>query len=171
LDNSFDFVFTLGVLHHLPDTQSAIDKCVLKVKPGGYFFVYLYYALDNRNFLFRTLFWISNIIRMFVSKTPSTVKKIICDILAFTVYLPMISLSRLFLLCGFHKVAHSIPLSYYMNKSISIIRNDSLDRFGTPLEKRFTKEEIKKMMINSGLEDIVFSNSEPYWHVLGRRPD
>ena len=54
-DNSFDFVFSLGVLHHIPDTQNAMSKCVHKVKPGGFFLVYLYYSLDNRGVLFRSI--------------------------------------------------------------------------------------------------------------------
>ena len=27
-DNSFDLVFSLGVLHHIPDTEAAMKKCV-----------------------------------------------------------------------------------------------------------------------------------------------
>ena len=40
---------------------------------------------------------------------------------------------------------------------------DSLDRFGTKLEKRFTKNEIRNMLLNSGFVDILFSNNTPYW--------
>ena len=40
---------------------------------------------------------------------------------------------------------------------------DSLDRFGTKLEKRFTKKEIKKMLSKVGFKDIKFSNNTPYW--------
>ena len=44
---------------------------------------------------------------------------------------------------------------------------DTLDRFGTKLEKRFTKAEISLMMIKSGLSDIEFSNSTPFWVAIG----
>jgi hypothetical protein len=47
------------------------------------------------------------------------------------------------------------------------MRTDALDRFGTKLEHRYSKLEIKKMMENSGLENIVFSNSIPFWVALG----
>ena len=47
------------------------------------------------------------------------------------------------------------------------MRTDSRDRFGTPLEKRFTKEEIYKMMIQSGLEKINFKNDAPFWTAIG----
>ena len=42
------------------------------------------------------------------------------------------------------------------------MKTDSRDRFGTPLEKRFTKIEIEKMMIESGLESIRFSDNFPF---------
>jgi ubiquinone/menaquinone biosynthesis C-methylase UbiE len=38
-----------------------------------------------------------------------------------------------------------------------------LDRFGTKLEKRYTKQEIKKMLKNAGFKNIRFSNNTPYW--------
>ena len=40
---------------------------------------------------------------------------------------------------------------------------DSLDRFGTKLEKRFTKNEIKNMLLKAGFVDIMFSKNTPYW--------
>jgi hypothetical protein len=47
------------------------------------------------------------------------------------------------------------------------MRTDSRDRFGTPLEQRFTREEIYSMMISAGLTDIKFSDQAPYWCVVG----
>ena len=44
---------------------------------------------------------------------------------------------------------------------------DALDRFGTKLEKRYTKEEIIIMMKESNLEKISFSDREPFWVALG----
>ena len=55
------------------------------------------------------------------------------------------------------------------NKSFNIVRNDALDRFGTPLEQRFSKKEITEMMENAGLEDLLFSDFTPYWHVTGKK--
>ena len=52
-DNSADFGYSLGVLHHIPDTQRGIDECARKLKPGAPLLVYLYYAFDNRPRWFR----------------------------------------------------------------------------------------------------------------------
>lgn len=167
---SFDFVFSLGVLHHVPDTRAAVRKCVEMVKPGGYFMVYLYYSLDNRGALYKLIFNMSIIFRLIISKLPSGLKKFVCDIIAFLVYLPFVGLAGLFKALGASKFYKKIPLSYYLGKSLNIIRNDALDRFGTPLEQRFSKKEITEMMTAAGLGDIVFSDNEPYWHAVGRKP-
>jgi len=169
-DNSFDFVYSLGVLHHLPDTASAIIKCVNKTKKNGYFLVYLYYDLDNRNALYKMIFNLSSLIRFTVSKLPSYLKKIICDFLAILLYMPFVFTSRILnKFSMLRKFIHYVPLSYYIDKSFYIIRNDCLDRFGTPLENRFSKNEIQEMLKSAGLIDIVFSDRSPYWHAIGRK--
>ncbi|MBD0295488.1 MAG: methyltransferase domain-containing protein, partial [Flavisolibacter sp.] len=169
-DESFDFVYSLGVLHHIPDTFKALQACVDKVKKGGYFFTYLYYNLDNRGYLFRSLFNLSTVLRRAVSKLPAKPKRLVCDTLAVGLYMPFITFSRLLKVMGVQEsIRKKIPLFGYENKSFYIIRNDSLDRFGTPLEQRFTKNEIQQMMEKAGLEEITFSNNIPYWHVVGRK--
>ena len=168
-DNSFDFVFSLGVLHHIPDTQNAMQQTVAKLRPGGHFLVYLYYALDNKGFLFKTIFYLSNLIRLVVCGLPAGLKKFTCDLLAIVFYLPFVLVSKVVFALFGEKAIKNIPLSFYHNKSWNIIRNDSLDRFGTPLEQRFSKVEITEMMENCGLVDIVFSENTPFWHAVGRK--
>src|SRR5437762_7021836 len=54
-DASMDFGYSLGVLHHVPDTQAGLDACVRKLKPGAPFLIYLYYAFDNRPWWFKVI--------------------------------------------------------------------------------------------------------------------
>ena len=49
------------------------------------------------------------------------------------------------------------------------MQTDALDRFGTRLEKRFTKEEIKRMMEEAGLQDVRFNDGPPYWVAVGTK--
>lgn len=169
-NESFDFVYSIGVLHHIPDTFRAMQACVEKVKRGGYFFTYLYYDLDGRGILFRSLYKFSNIFRLGICKLRQKPKKAVCDVLAVTVYMPLILSNRLLKFLGVgKKIRSKIPLYGYENKSFYIIRNDSLDRFGTPLEQRFTKKQILQMMEQAGLSEITFSNNIPFWHAVGKR--
>jgi SAM-dependent methyltransferase len=169
-DGHFDFGYSLGVLHHIPDTPKALNDSVKKIKSGGYFLLYLYYSLDNRSIFFKLLFHFSNAIRWVVSKLPAKPKKLVCDVLAVILYLPFVALCRLLKLFGVaENYRKFIPLQAYEDQSFYIIRNDSLDRFGTPLEQRFSKKEIEFMMMNAGLTDIVFSEKIPYWHATGKK--
>jgi ubiquinone/menaquinone biosynthesis C-methylase UbiE len=168
-DETFDFAMSIGVLHHIPDTQQAIIDCVKKIKKGGYFYIYLYYKLDERGFLFRTLFKLSDFIRSIISKFPTKIKHIVCDIIAVVVYVPVILLVRFFSSTGLKSFAKKMPLNAYVNRSFFIIRNDALDRFGTRLEKRFSQKEIIEMMQNSGLTNILISDGIPYYHAIGQK--
>ena len=169
-DNYFDFGFSLGVLHHIPDTKKALNDCVKKIKPGGHFLLYLYYSLDNKPYYFRIIFYLSNLIRLTVSKMPTKLKRAFCDILAVVIYMPFVGLCRfLKLLRVPERIRRNIPLQGYESQSFYVIRNDSLDRFGTPLEQRFSRKQITAMMQQAGLTDIVFSEHIPYWHAVGRK--
>ncbi len=168
-DETFDFAMSIGVLHHIPNTQNAMIDCVKKVKKGGYFYCYLYYNLENKGFLFDALFWLSNILRKLVSRLPAGLKRTVCDVLAVVLYMPFVFTSRLFSALGFKKLAKKIPLSDYADKSFFIIRNDSLDRFGTTLEQRFSKQEVIELMEKSGLGNIVVSPATPYYHAVGQK--
>jgi SAM-dependent methyltransferase len=168
-DNAFDLVFSLGVLHHVPDTAGAIVHCYNKVKPGGFFLLYLYYNLDSHSRFYRTLFFITNYLRLIISKLPLRVKRILCDSIALMIYLPLARLAKLISRFS-ENTAKKIPLSYYRKTSFYVMRNDAFDRFGTPLEQRFSKTQIAEMLAKAGFTDIRFSNREPYWHVIARKP-
>jgi len=168
-DETFDFAMSVGVLHHVPNTQQALIDCVKKVKKGGYFYVYLYYNLDKRGGIFRTLFRFTDIIRNIICKFPSGLKKFVCDVLAIIIYMPLILFARFLSIVNLKKLAKKVPLSAYSNKSFFIIRNDALDRFGTRLEQRFSRREIEEMMIKSGLSQILVSEGIPFYHAIGKK--
>jgi SAM-dependent methyltransferase len=170
-DNSFDFVMSLGVLHHIPDTRKALHDLVSKLRPGGYALLYFYYNFENRSALYRFLFQISNVFRLGISRLPAGLKKIVCDLIAFGVYLPLVLFARIVKASGGSKFYRKLPLSYYIGKSFHIMRNDALDRFGTPLEKRFSKDEIVAMCTSAGLEAVAFSENTPYWHLTARKKE
>jgi hypothetical protein len=60
-------------------------------------------------------------------------------------------------------------LADYANKPFYIIRNDALDRFGTPLEQRFSREGIHQMLPDAVLMPILFSEKAPFWHAFGHK--
>jgi len=59
----------------------------------------------------------------------------------------------------------NIPLHHYAEMPFVMLANDALDRFGTRLEQRFSKNEITVMLDSAGfdLSTLKFSDREPYW--------
>lgn len=171
-DNHFDFAYSLGVLHHIPNTAQALHDAVAKLKTGGWFLLYIYYNLDNRSTGYRVLFALVNMLRHFVSRLPRRPKHLLCELLAVVCYLPLVGLCRALKRIGvpLHWRAR-IPLQFYENQSWYVIRNDALDRFGTPLEQRFSRAQIADMMHQAGLTNIRFSEQAPYWHAVGQKID
>ena len=164
-DNSLDFAYSLGVLHHVPDTAAAINSIAAKLKPGAPFLVYLYYAFDNRPSWFRLLWKTSEGIRNTVSRLPFPLRYLASQVLALGVYWPLARVARVLEWRGC--LPESWPLSYYRDKAFYVMRTDALNRFGTRLEQRFTREEIRQMLESAGLSDVHFSDHAPYWCAVG----
>lgn len=164
-DGSLDFAYSLGVLHHVPDTAAAIAAVAAKLKKGAPFLVYLYYAFDNRGLAYRALWRISDGVRRVVSRLPHALRYWVSQTFAVFVYWPLartaLLLERLRVLPG------SWPLAYYRDKPFYVLRTDALDRFGTRLEQRFTRDEIRSMLADAGFVDIRFSDRPPYWCAIG----
>jgi SAM-dependent methyltransferase len=160
-----DFGYSLGVLHHVPDTEAGLRACVNVLKPGAPFLLYLYYAFDNRPWWFRLLWRISDVGRQFISRSPVGLRYAISQMIAGIVYYPLARLSLLLERFGVN--VDCIPLSSYRSQSFYVMRTDTLDRFGTKLEQRFTAAQIRRMMERAGLERITFSDSVPFWCAVG----
>lgn len=163
--SSMEFGYSLGVLHHVPDTAAALRSCATVLRPGAPFLVYLYYAFDNRPAWYRTLWRATEPVRRVVSRLPHPVKLAVSTTIALLVYWPLARLARL----GQRLGAGNMPLAYYADRSLYTMRTDAYDRFGTRLEQRFSRAEIESMMAAAGFENIMFSDSEPYWCAVGIR--
>lgn len=163
-DAHFDLIFSLGVLHHLPDTAAAIQSLVRKLAPGGTLLLYLYYAFDNRPAWFRALWKISDWARRAISRLPFPFRYVISQIIAATVYWPLARFAK------YVPVPDSWPLRFYTDRSFYTMRTDALDRFGTRLEHRFTQSQIAAMLSAAGLTNIRFSSSAPNWICSARKP-
>ena len=164
-DNSMDFGYSLGVLHHVPDTALGIKQCVKKLKIGAPLLLYLYYRFDNRPWWFRLIWSVTDLLRRVVSKMPYKLRYVSSQIISIIVYFPLARFALFLEKLNFN--VSNFPLSSYRNLSFYTMRTDALDRFGTRLEQRFTRKEIKNMMRNAGLENIEFSNSKPFWVAVG----
>lgn len=166
-DGSLDFGYSLGVLHHVPNTPDAVSACVAKLKKGAPFLLYLYYAFDNRPRWFRAVWKLSDAGRQVVSRLPHGARYVASQAIAAGVYYPLARSAKALERTGLD-VSH-LPLSGYRDRSFYTMRTDALDRFGTRLEQRFTRAEITAMMERAGLENIRFHDGMPFWCAVGTK--
>lgn len=166
-DASQDFGYSLGVLHHIPDTAAAMADCARKLKPGAPFLVYLYYAFDNRAGWFRAVWRASDLARRVICRLPFPLRKAVTSVIAGLVYWPLARTALLLEKLG--AKVDAVPLAPYRTNSFYTMRTDALDRLGTRLEQRFTRAQIAAMMAAAGLENVRFSEEVPYWVAVGTR--
>lgn len=163
-DASCDFGYSLGVLHHIPDAEAGLLACTAKLKSRAPFLLYLYYRFDNRPLWFRILWRISDLFRHGISRLPNGPRYAASQAAATLIYYPF---SRfLLVLEGLGVKVDNFPLSQYRRRSFYTMRTDALDRFGTRLERRFTRSEMMDMMARCGLQDIRFG-SKVFWTAVG----
>ena len=158
-DGSQSFGYCLGVLHHIPDPERAMRSAVRKLKSGAQFLVYIYYALETRPHWFKFIWRLSDLGRRGIASSPFLFRQYITTVIATLVYWP---------LARFGKRGWPLVEGYH-DKSFYTMRTDALDRFGTRIEHRFTKQQIQEMMERCGLRGIRFSESRPYWVAVGRK--
>src|SRR5438093_1467405 len=80
---AFAFVFSIGVLHHLPDPELGFDRLVRLVQPAGRILVWLYALEGNERFVRLLDPWRS---RLF-SRLPSRVNRVVATLLAVPLWL------------------------------------------------------------------------------------
>ncbi|MBF0188983.1 MAG: class I SAM-dependent methyltransferase, partial [Magnetococcales bacterium] len=161
---AFDFLFCLGVLHHLP--SNALDEVRALAPLSPELLIYLYYALDNRPVHYRILLGGVHLVRHVCARirTPF-LREVLTWFLTVVTYLPLIALGHLFELVGMGK---HVPLyEGYRGKGIGRIRQDVYDRFFTRIEQRFSREEIQQL--TDTFSKIEVSDNLPYWHFICRR--
>ena len=149
-DGSFDFVYSLGVLHHLAETERAIEGLVKKLRPGGRMRIYLYW---KRSGWAGVLLKGVTLARQVTTRLPFAVLRALCWLLSAGLYaavvLPYRALSRL----GVTR-HQSWPLFVYAKYPFAVIYNDQFDRFSAPLEKRYDAEQVRDLLQAAGLHDV-----------------
>ena len=164
-DNTFDFIFSLGVLHHIPKPALESVRKLSRLAPE--FLVYLYYALDNRGSLYKLIFYFVDLIRKLISSiTSSTTRSVITEILMWLLYMPAIFIGKI--LSMFGAPSSRVPhYATYGHMNLGRIRQDVYDRFFTRIEQRVSKKEIHQL--SDSFSEIIVSDDLPYWHFLCRK--
>jgi SAM-dependent methyltransferase len=150
---TFDFVMSLGVLHHLPDPARALRTVAPLTAAGGRTHVYLYWQPERRSH--RVLLRLVSALRRVTVRLPHRILHALCvpfGVLLFgTVVLPGRLLQRT---RRGRRLADLLPLGTYRDYPVGVLVNDTFDRFSAPIEHRYTAMQVEEMLRTAGLEDI-----------------
>ena len=149
-DGTFDYVYSIGVLHHLADTPGAIRKVVEKAKIGGRVRIYLYW---KRTGVSGVLLTGVSAARRLTTRMPFPMLKaaswLVSVGLMGAVVLPYRVLSK----AGV-RAHEDWPLFVYAKYPFNVLYNDQFDRFSAPIEQRFTADQVRQMLTGAGVDDV-----------------
>jgi len=151
---AFDMVMSIGVLHHLPDPQRALRSIARHARPGGHVHVYLYWVPQQR--WQRTVLAGVTAVRRVTVRLPHPILHALCFPLAAGLHAVVVAPYRSLR----HRprsraLAAGLPLKTYADYPFAVLVNDQFDRFSAPLERRFTADEVRRVLSDADLEDVI----------------
>ena len=164
-ENAFDFVYSLGVLHHIADTEGTLAGLARLVKPGGRMRIYLYW---KRTGVIGALLSLVTAARLVTTRLPFPVLRALCWLLSVVLFALVIVPYRLLASVGVG--LENWPLFIYARYPFNVLYNDQFDRFSAPLEKRYSPDEVRALMASAGLTQV---SVRPCfgWIADGTKPD
>ena len=149
-DEAFDFVYSMGVVHHLADTEGVVRGLARKLRPGGRLRLYLYWKREGWT---GRLLGIVSAIRRVTTRLPFPVLKALCWLLSVFLYAAVVVPYRALARLGV-RTSESWPLFVYTKYPFNVLYNDQFDRFSAPLEKRYSESEARRLLEQAGLHDV-----------------
>jgi len=162
-EGTFDFVYSIGVLHHLPDPPAAFRELLRVLRPGGEVAVYLYGRPGPG--IRRALLSIVGAARQVTTRLPHRVLHWLAYPIAGAGWLFFVLPARaLSLVPALRHVAASFPLAAYAAYPFAVCVNDQFDRFSAPIERRYTDTEVRDWLVSEGLSEV---EVRPNWGWVG----
>ena len=165
---SFDFIYSLGVLHHLPDPEGAFQKLLKFLKPGGEVQIYLYWKPEGQPLKKVMLAGVSAL-RKITARLPHRVQHAVAFPAALLAHLTLVWPYKILKqVPGLNGIAERMPMKQYAQYPFRVCVNDQLDRFSAPIENRYTQQETRDWMTRGGLEDVSVGSNYG-WVATGRK--
>jgi SAM-dependent methyltransferase len=149
-DDAFDFVYSLGVLHHLADTERALRGLVAKLRPGGRLRIYLYWKKHGWK---GRLLALATAARRVTTRMPFPALRAACRVLSVGLFGGVVLPYRALSAAGVRGL-DDWPLFVYSKYPFNVLYNDQFDRFSAPIEKRYDPEDVRELLEAAGLRDV-----------------
>jgi SAM-dependent methyltransferase len=157
---NLDYIFSIGVLHHIEDPTPVVDAAFKALRPGGYFLVWLYGKEGNNLYLA-----LINPLRVLTKHLPHFILVSLVEIM----YWPLVLYIKF---C--HRL--SLPLKEYMMLVLERMspkkrRLIIYDQLKPSYAKYYTKREAEKLLIDGKFENVRVHHRHEYsWTVIGTKP-
>lgn len=151
--DTFDFVYSYGVLHHLVHPEAGLREMVRTLKPKGLLALYVYENFQTHSGISQRLLRMVSVARRWTVRCPPGLLFFLCQMAAPLVFvgftLPYRGLSKL---RWTKSLSERIPFRHANGPSVLV--EDLYDRFSAPLEKRYNRPELQQALQSAGLTDI-----------------
>tara|TARA_Y100000589_G_scaffold101747_1_gene95906 strand:- start:9804 stop:10592 length:789 start_codon:yes stop_codon:yes gene_type:complete len=157
--NKFDYIFSLGVIHHIPDGNKVVRNIHKALKKNGKFVCWVYGYEGNELYIF-----LFNNLRRITSIIPDKLLRIISSLLNCFLYIYIF-------LCKFLK----LPLRHYLLKHFNKLsfekRNYTIfDQLNPSYSKYYKKEEILNLMKSNNFKNIeIFHRHKYSWTIIAEK--
>lgn len=155
-ENCFDIVFSIGVIHHLNEPETALRQMVRAAKPGGHVLIWVY-GRENMSWLTR---YFDPLRRSLLSRLP----------------LPLVYHLSLYATAALWLALHTglLRLEYYrLLRSFSFkhLRAIVFDQMIPRIAHYWPKEFVESLCKDAGLEQICMVHvNNMSWSACGRKP-
>jgi SAM-dependent methyltransferase len=169
LPDSFDFIYSLGVLHHLPDPEKGFRTLLPLLRADGFINIYLYWNLEGEAFWRRLALVAVTQARRISTRLPHALLKklswLIAALFEVALVLPARALDRF---AFTRSLADRVPLGHYRKYSFRVLYNDQFDRFSAPIENRYSRSQVSEWFARAGLDDVEILGGAG-WRASGRK--
>ena len=157
--NEIDYIFSLGVIHHIPEAEIVCKKIYESLKPKGKFVIWLYGKEGNELYLF-----IFNNLRKITRFMPDKLLNL------FSIFLNLL-LSVYIFLCKYL----NLPLRIYI---LNVIKKCSFekrkyiifDQLNPSYSKYYTRKDVVTLLSKSGFNKFEIVNRHQYsWTAIAEK--
>lgn len=159
-DGGYDYVFSIGVLHHIPDPHPVVAAAFKALRPGGRMLVWLYGQEGNGLYLALT-----RPLRTITRRMPHFA-------LAFLVWMLYPLLALYIALCR----RLPLPMAAYMREVIGRMSPDKrrlviYDQLNPAYAKYYSRSEAERLLSDHGFGEVRAFHRHGYsWTVIGTKP-
>ncbi|RKY62369.1 MAG: hypothetical protein DRP95_01655 [Candidatus Latescibacterota bacterium] len=156
----FDFIYSLGVLQHLPDPQKGFNSLLPFLKPRGTIFIWVYY----RSFRKRLMEWIRKVSTKLSSKSQYYLA-LLCALIDYGILVNTYKITtKVRPLKRWVELISPPRIKEYASYNFRVSHADWFDRLSAPITHFFTEDEVRRWFEDSGcLKEVRIIPFEDFW--------